>query len=41
MAPDRFQGFPPQGLEFLRGLAAHNQREWFGPSHALQPLQPD
>lgn len=29
MASDGFQGFPPQGLEFLRGLAAHNQREWF------------
>lgn len=29
MAPEGFQGFPRQGLEFLRGLAAHNQREWF------------
>ncbi|MCA1988941.1 MAG: DUF2461 domain-containing protein [Desulfarculus sp.] len=29
MSSNLFQGFPPQGLEFLRGLAAHNQREWF------------
>jgi len=29
MASEGFQGFPTQGLEFLRGLAAHNQREWF------------
>jgi uncharacterized protein (TIGR02453 family) len=24
-----FPGFPPEALEFLAGLAAHNHREWF------------
>ena len=24
-----FKGFPPEGLEFFRELAAHNKRDWF------------
>jgi len=27
--PTRFQGFPPETLEFLRGLETNNNREWF------------
>ena len=27
----RFQGFPPRGLRFLRDLAKHNDRAWFAP----------
>jgi uncharacterized protein (TIGR02453 family) len=27
----RFGGFPPETLTFFRGLARHNQREWFQP----------
>src|SRR5436305_6930237 len=26
-----FPGFPPEGIQFLRSLARHNQREWFQP----------
>jgi len=26
-----FPGFPSEGMEFLRGLARHNDREWFQP----------
>ena len=26
-----FQGFPPEALTFLRGLARNNRREWFQP----------
>lgn len=29
--PDRFEGFPPRGLRFLRDLAKHNDRTWFLP----------
>ena len=25
-----FDGFPPEGLKFLRQLKTHNTREWFG-----------
>jgi uncharacterized protein (TIGR02453 family) len=27
--PSRFPGFPPEALEFFRGLARHNNRDWF------------
>ena len=27
--PERFEGFSPRGLSFLRGLAKHNDRAWF------------
>jgi len=27
----RFPGFPAEGLQFLRGLARHNNRDWFQP----------
>ena len=27
----RFPGFPPQAIEFFRGLARNNKREWFQP----------
>jgi uncharacterized protein (TIGR02453 family) len=26
---ERFEGFPPRGLRFLRGLAKNNERNWF------------
>ena len=26
---ERFEGFPPRGLRFLRDLAKHNERAWF------------
>jgi uncharacterized protein (TIGR02453 family) len=26
-----FPGFPPEGIQFFRGLARHNKREWFQP----------
>jgi uncharacterized protein (TIGR02453 family) len=26
-----FPGFPPDGIQFMRGLARHNNREWFLP----------
>ena len=28
-APGEFDGFPPAALDFLRGLAAHNEKGWF------------
>jgi uncharacterized protein (TIGR02453 family) len=27
----RFPGFPPEGLQFMRNLARHNNRDWFQP----------
>jgi len=27
----KFRGFPPEAMEFFRGLARHNTREWFQP----------
>ena len=30
-----FSGFRPEGLQFLRGLARNNRREWFQPRKAL------
>lgn len=27
----RFPGFPPEALDFFRGLARHNNRDWFQP----------
>jgi uncharacterized protein (TIGR02453 family) len=27
----RFPGFPPEALQFFRGLARHNNRDWFQP----------
>lgn len=30
MSP-RFPGFPPEGLQFFRSLARHNNRDWFQP----------
>ena len=41
----RFSGFSPAGLKFLRDLAKHNDRTWFAPrkhiyeTELLQPLQ--
>ena len=32
--PSRFPGFPPEALEFFRGLARHNNRDWFQPRKA-------
>jgi len=29
--PSRFPGFPPEALQFFRGLARHNNRDWFQP----------
>ena len=29
--PERFEGFPPRGLRFLRDLEKHNDRAWFAP----------
>ena len=29
MSDADFTGFPPQTFEFLRQLAAHNERDWF------------
>ena len=26
-----FPGFPPEGMQFFRGLARNNKREWFQP----------
>jgi uncharacterized protein (TIGR02453 family) len=40
-----FPGFPQAGLDFLRGLARHNNREWFLPrkavfeEHVKQPMR--
>ncbi|HZV79073.1 MAG TPA: TIGR02453 family protein [Candidatus Binatus sp.] len=42
---ERFDGFSPAALDFLRGLAKHNKREWFLPrkhiyeTELLEPLQ--
>jgi uncharacterized protein (TIGR02453 family) len=30
-----FPGFPPEAMEFFRGLARHNNREWFQPRKAI------
>jgi len=30
-----FDGFTPEGLDFLRGLAAHNDRDWFAENRAV------
>ena len=30
-----FPGFPPEALQFFRGLARHNQREWFQPRKTI------
>ena len=30
MSP-KFRGFPPEAMEFFRGLSRHNTREWFQP----------
>ena len=32
---DGFTGFTPEGLAFLRGLAAHNDRDWFNENRAV------
>jgi uncharacterized protein (TIGR02453 family) len=32
---ERFCGFSPEALKFLRDLARHNDRKWFGPRKAL------
>jgi len=29
--PSRFPGFPPEAVQFFRGLARNNRREWFLP----------
>jgi len=31
----QFSGFPPEALQFFRGLARNNRREWFLPRKAL------
>ena len=31
----QFPGFPPEALQFFRGLARHNDREWFQPRKAI------
>lgn len=31
----RFAGFPPEALEFFRGLGRHNNREWFQPRKTI------
>jgi uncharacterized protein (TIGR02453 family) len=31
----RFPGFPPEGLQFFRALARHNNRDWFQPRKAM------
>ena len=31
----RFPGFPPETLQFFRGLARHNDRDWFQPRKAV------
>ena len=30
-----FSGFPQEGIDFMRGLARHNRREWFQPRKHL------
>src|ERR1035438_5552021 len=34
-----FQGFSPEAMAFLRGLARHNKREWFQPRKAVYEEQ--
>ena len=33
--PSSFPGFPPEALQFFRGLARNNRREWFLPRKPL------
>src|SRR5579872_5800374 len=33
--PSRFPGFPPDTLQFFRGLSRNNRREWFLPRKAV------
>src|SRR5580692_11727902 len=33
--PSRFPGFPPEAMEFFRGLARHNNRDWFQARKAI------
>jgi uncharacterized protein (TIGR02453 family) len=35
MARSGFAGFPPEALGFFRGLARHNDRDWFQPRKAV------
>ncbi|MBZ5585844.1 MAG: DUF2461 domain-containing protein [Acidobacteriia bacterium] len=35
MAQSAFPGFPQEGITFFRGLARHNNREWFLPRKAV------
>jgi len=45
MSDSEFKGFPQAGLDFLRDLAQHNNREWFEAhkadyqTHLLEPAQ--
>ena len=45
MARSTFPGFPDEGLDFFRGLARNNRREWFQPrkhifeTHLKQPMR--
>jgi uncharacterized protein (TIGR02453 family) len=32
---ERFEGFSPDGMAFLRGLAKHNDRTWFAPRKTI------
>jgi uncharacterized protein (TIGR02453 family) len=34
-----FPGFPPEGIQFLRALARHNEREWFQPRKPIFDAQ--
>jgi len=34
-AAPRFAGFPPEAMQFFRGIARNNNREWFLPRKAL------
>jgi uncharacterized protein (TIGR02453 family) len=34
-----FPGFPPEGIQFMRSLARHNQREWFQPRKPIFDAQ--
>jgi uncharacterized protein (TIGR02453 family) len=34
-----FPGFPPEGIQFMRNLARHNQREWFQPRKPIFDAQ--
>ena len=35
----RFTGFPPEALAFFRGLARHNNRDWFQPRKSVYEEQ--